>query len=374
MIQYNPGDSTLKLVFRLRGSVFPQAFFIAAVEAAISASLKWAELQGLVDWLIWEDSVLTKSAAYGGFSFLVGFIIVFRTDRAYGRFWEAITATTKMRGEWYACTAQFFAFCQAAKAERAVVLQFQSLLIRLFSLLHAAAWSEVQGPGPLVTEEVMQVLDASGLDDESIRAVLRSHHPVPMIFEWIQQVAVDHIKKGVMTIAPPILSRPFANAAEGMVFFHQATLICMVPFPFPYAQTCEFLLLMHFLISPLVTCMWVDTIYACAGFSFVQCFPLFALNYIATDIENPFGHDQNDLDGYGMHNEFNQQLLMLLQLEQKKTPHLSSDAIRDPRALRKEPPRYFESIKDLSSWASRVEAPEAGRTASVQSANIEQKG
>jgi hypothetical protein len=58
---------------------------------------------------------------------------------------------------------------------------------------------------------------------------------------------------------------------------------------------------------------------------FIQVFILWSLNFIAVEIENPFGTDANDLDGKGMQTEFNRQLLMLLQVRTTETPILYFD-------------------------------------------------
>merc|ERR1712226_816086 len=111
-----------------------------------------------------------------------------------------------------------------------------------------------------------------------------------------------------------------------MVNFHEARKLTQVPFPFPYAQTTEALLLLHWVLSPLVICMWVN-LWPWAGiFCFIQVFILWSLNAIAKEIEDPFGEDLNDLDGVDMQREFNTQLLLLLQPVSTQTPTLSSRA------------------------------------------------
>ena len=41
------------------------------------------------------------------------------------------------------------------------------------------------------------------------------------------------------------------------------------------------------------------------------------------EIENPFGTDANDLDGHNMQNEFNRQLLLLLNKESGSVPNVA---------------------------------------------------
>merc|ERR1712232_954763 len=111
-----------------------------------------------------------------------------------------------------------------------------------------------------------------------------------------------------------------------MVAFHDAIKISFVPFPFPYAQTCDCLLVLHWLAAPFVVSQWVTQPAWAFIFVFIQVFILWSLNFIAVEIENPFGTDANDLDGRHMQVEMNNHLLMLLQPETIRTPSSSETA------------------------------------------------
>merc|ERR1712007_159617 len=97
-----------------------------------------------------------------------------------------------------------------------------------------------------------------------------------------------------------------------MVAFHEATKISCIPFPFPYAQTCDLLLILHWTFTPVVISQWVERWYWAVPFAFIQVFVLWSLNLIAMEIEHPFGNDANNLDGGQMQVEMNHHLLLLL--------------------------------------------------------------
>merc|ERR1719460_2733179 len=85
---------------------------------------------------------VTNSAAYSGFSFVVGFLLVFRTSQAYTRFWEGATMVHNMRTEWFDACSSLIAFTHGAKdQEKADVLRH--VIVRLFSLLHACALQDI---------------------------------------------------------------------------------------------------------------------------------------------------------------------------------------------------------------------------------------
>merc|ERR1719282_112320 len=110
-----------------------------------------------------------------------------------------------------------------------------------------------------------------------------------------------------------------------MVQLHNSIKISTIPFPFPYAQTCEVCLLMHWLVTPLVISHWVRTPVGAFVFSFIQIFILWSLHCIAVELENPFGHDENDMDAKGMQMEFNEHLSLLLKRTTCRTPVLKRD-------------------------------------------------
>merc|ERR1712012_841499 len=91
-----------------------------------------------------------------------------------------------------------------------------------------------------------ELLDAAGIDDDSLVAIRESDAKVELVFQWIQQLIVENItqisgeeRKGVLDIPPPILSRTFQELANGIVAYNDAIKVSSIPFPFPYAQTCD---------------------------------------------------------------------------------------------------------------------------------------
>ena len=83
------------------------------------------------------ESVMSNNSIWGGFSFLVGFLVVFRTSQAYSRFWDGGTLTHQMMGDWFDAVSSLVAFCTGSKAGEDKVTNFKHILLRLFSLLHA---------------------------------------------------------------------------------------------------------------------------------------------------------------------------------------------------------------------------------------------
>jgi hypothetical protein len=232
-----------------------------------------------------------------------------------------------MGAEWFDACSALMAFCKHSEADPVLIMAFQNCLIRLFSMLHAAALGDIEdvGEGENYDEVVgfsLDLIDAESIDEESLRAVQESNAKVELIFQWIQQLVVTNIKNGVLSIPPPILSRSFQEIATGMVHFHEAMKISNVPFPFPYAQTCDCLLCLHWLMVPFIVCQWVTKPWWAGLFCFIQVFTLWTLNLIAVELENPFGTDANDIDGTSMQETMNNSLRVLLSIESLPIPYV----------------------------------------------------
>lgn len=357
MITYESGGlHCLSRIVKLKGSVVPKALVVALPCAAASAMLKTAIDNGYATSLESADSIITNSAAWSGFSFFVGFLVVFRTSESYKRFWEGCTSTHQMRAEWFDACAALIAFCKISQASPARVLEFQNKVVRLFSMLHALALADVEDSGDQLDKIAAfnyELVDVGGIDEESLATLRDSACKVELIYQWIQQIIVEEVHSGLLNIPPPILSRSFQELANGMVAFHEAIKISFIPFPFPYAQTCDILLSLHFVVIPFVVSQWTATPLFAALFAFIQVLTLWSLNFIAVEIENPFGADDNDIDCRSMQLELNEQLQMLIRPSTIRSPQLSPAAIdiaggRAPRASFKETWKGIDDSKPVS--------------------------
>jgi len=335
MIRYQRGGINYILkIFKTRGSVFPFALCIATPCALLCGVMK-SLLSGhlfseIAPWMQDPESIMRESQAWSGFSFLVGFLIVFRTSQAYSRFWDGCTATYLMRAEWFDACSALISFCKCSKAHPSSVQNFQQTLVRLFSMLHAVALADIEDSNTDNFEDVSafkyELMDAEGIDATSLLIIKESDAKVELVYQWIQLLIVENIETGVLSIPPPILSRSFQEIANGMVQFHEALKISTIPFPFPYAQTCDCLLLLHWLIVPFVVCTWTTHPFWATVLCFVQVFILWVLNAIAVEIENPFGMDANDIDASSIQMEVNRHLALLIDPDSQRVPQLSPKA------------------------------------------------
>mmetsp|Transcript_46649 Transcript_46649/g.129797 ORF Transcript_46649/g.129797 Transcript_46649/m.129797 type:complete len:716 (-) Transcript_46649:63-2210(-) len=341
MIVYDGGKFHPRFMVQLRGSVMPFSFAVALPCALLAAGLKYST-QHWEEQEVWESVGIDASSnevvgsAFTGMNFLIGFLIVFRAQQAYSRFWEGCTAISNMQAEWFDATSSLIAFCKSSMASKRDVTLFQHTMIRLMSLLNACVLVELstgfenQSSGIALPSKKraleLELIDAEGIDSQSLLSINSTSNKVQLLFTWLQQLVVENNTKNLFTVQPPILARCFQELSAGMVHYHKASMIANIPMPFPYVQATEMLLVSHWLLIPFLMCLWVASPLWTGILTFFQVAFFWSLNSIATELENPFGEDANDLPVQEMQRGFNQQLVLLLRPSTGYTAHLSHKA------------------------------------------------
>lgn len=300
MIDYNPGTWGILFIFQLTGSVFPKA-------------LPWAVLNAVCGALLSE--LLPNDLDFEGFdimwssyTFVLGFLIVFRNNQAYTRFWEGGTLVNQMRGEWMNATSSLMAFCNDSKEKKAEIAHFQHLLIRLMSMLHCCALQQVAD----LEDDSLEIISTRGLDHKWIKFLEECPDRCEVIVQWIQRLIVVSDSRDLFMVAPPVLSRAFQEISRGIVNLSNARKIREIPFPFPYAQIMTCMLLIHWVVTPLLASYFITETHWVAIACFCVTASLWSLLYIAMELDQPFGNDPNDLPLELMQREFNEGLQVLL--------------------------------------------------------------
>lgn len=245
------------------------------------------------------------------FSFLLGFVIVFRTNLTYERFWEGRTAIELMTSKWSDVALQSLVFdsplCKTPQQDPEHV-RFMRQLLSALSLLHAVALASL---GDGMNE--LQVLQ--GLDPEQVRAALNQPKigdmRVSVALQWVQVLITERMKRGGLKVDPPILSRVFQELSTGHWGYRSAHKIHCTPFPFPYAQLIASSLIILLPCAAIMMDRYVDNWLWATGFCFLSVCGFYAVNEVAIELEDPFGNDENDLPMETYQREFNERLLML---------------------------------------------------------------
>eukprot|EP00933_Yihiella_yeosuensis_P050303 TRINITY_DN48078_c0_g1_i1.p1 TRINITY_DN48078_c0_g1~~TRINITY_DN48078_c0_g1_i1.p1 ORF type:complete len:542 (-),score=63.55 TRINITY_DN48078_c0_g1_i1:178-1803(-) len=316
MRDYVAGKWGFALVWGYRGSVFPWAFTMALPNALITYGVAM-----MIEDDIDDQSQSTTVAAWsilGTFTAVMWFILGFRSDVAYDRWWEGGTLLQQTRGEWFNAYSSLLAFSAVDERLMTKVEEFHHLLARFFSMLFCCALQQVS-PG---RNRPFEILSTYGIDPLSLNFLNGTDDKVEVLLQWIQRSIVLHMHTGVLPIAPPVLSRAFQEMSRGIVNLQNARKIADFPFPFPYAQTSMVLLLLHWSVVPVLCAMLLEKTKA-AVVSFLVVFFLWCLNFIALQLESPFGSEANDLPMEQMQRDWNNSLGTLLARRVQRPPNFA---------------------------------------------------
>mmetsp|Transcript_104384 Transcript_104384/g.207301 ORF Transcript_104384/g.207301 Transcript_104384/m.207301 type:complete len:547 (-) Transcript_104384:142-1782(-) len=307
MISYDPGTWSILFAFSLKGSVFPKGFVWAAPCSVVSVVLHR---------IVSDNPTIFKQVGAGdvgasvltGFTFILGFLVVFRSQQAYARWWEGGTLLQQLRGEWFNAYSSLLAFCNTSPDKHEEVLAFQHRLARLCSLLYCTAIQQVS----TMKEKNYELIDLEDFDSESMKYMMESHDKCEICLQWIQRLIGDADEKKILKVAPPILSRVFNQLGNGIVNLNNARKITEFPIPFPLAQMITFMLAFHWIITAFVCAASVERSFWAGILSFIVTFSFWSINYIAVELEQPFGDDPNDLPLHEMQADLNKSLIALL--------------------------------------------------------------
>lgn len=164
-----------------------------------------------------------------------------------------------------------------------------------------------------MNDEAFDVIDLMGIEVEKMEHLNANPETKCLILlQWIQRMIIKGLSTGVITVAPPIVSRIFQQLGNGYTSLIDAQKIADVPFPFPYAQMVSLLLVTASFVTPVICGMNMESKWWAAGLTFMCIFGFWAINYIAAEIEMPFGDDKNDLPVAELQKELNRDLRILL--------------------------------------------------------------
>lgn len=254
-----------------------------------------------------------SNTLYASLTATLSFMMVFRTGQAYSRFWDGCTLVHHIAGDWFDAASSCIAFCRYSSADREAIEEFQQTLIRLVSLLHAMALGELEGSDHVdKIAHGFELIDCSALTRKPLLELKRSQHRPEVVLQWVQSLIIENVKSGVLSVPPPLLTRTFQDFGNGMVKYHEAVKYAQVPIPYPYTATAEVLLIFHTLLTPFVLCSMTTRFLWLCVFTFLLVFSPWCLHSIATELENPFEQDANDLDMEALQRDTNTRLVALV--------------------------------------------------------------
>eukprot|EP00931_Biecheleriopsis_adriatica_P000665 TRINITY_DN10075_c1_g1_i2.p1 TRINITY_DN10075_c1_g1~~TRINITY_DN10075_c1_g1_i2.p1 ORF type:complete len:516 (+),score=64.58 TRINITY_DN10075_c1_g1_i2:144-1691(+) len=318
MIYYE--NTGFKSFFTLKGSVLQKAMKWSITYSVLSLLLCIFFHHGeSISGVEIIDVAHLQTMDFGGrlrdFTFVLGFFISFCTQKAYSRWWEGGTLLQQLRGEWFNAFSSLLAFSNPDPKMNAQVQRFQHMLARMISLMYAQALMQVSS-----TERVFELIDITGFDAESLDFLYQSHDGCEVVLQWLQRAIVEANGKGIIMIAPPILSRVYNQLGNGIVRLNNARKIHEFPIPFPIAQMVFFQLICHGILTSFVCAIVVENPGLAFIFTFLVCQSLWTIHYITLELEQPYGTDANDLPLEEMMVDLNHSLCNLLDSRAREPP------------------------------------------------------
>lgn len=318
---------TFRLLLQKEGSVIPRAL-LSSLPSGCAAVIIILMGDG-VNEKTGTDS-LNASQLWAAMAAVLMFMVGFRTNKAYSRFWDGTTLLHQMWGEWFDAVSCLVAFSSTAKKSKPVeVADFRHTLIRLMSLLHGSALEEI---GQVADDpEGYPIIDLGGLDQTTLQYLkdckFEKHmnfNRVEVLIHMIQTLVVSAQESGVLKIPPPIISRVFQTLSRGQVNLANCKKITFTLFPFPYAQLISCLLIVFSVATPCIMASILDHPILAFWCSLIPVFGVWSLNYVAQELEIPFGDDENDLPMLDFQHHMNTSMLMLCRKEVDIVPVTSS--------------------------------------------------
>eukprot|EP00850_Spirogloea_muscicola_P012826 SM000084S23162 [mRNA] locus=s84:394118:397141:+ [translate_table: standard] len=349
MIIYKKGFGAINLLFRVYGSAWPRALVLAVPSAVAAGFIKAYSNDHN------QHHYFLHPYPYSVFASMLAFLIIFRTNLSYARYWEARTMITQMR-ELPVGFEQVITFDESAK-EPAVPggTQFRAEFIHAMSLMHALAMQRLRGdddltnlipgslteiskPPPYDAAEILEwkkrrglkgyiilqsqpkhfkkywqympIVVIGGLSGAETVLLQETTDRVYMLMCWVHRAMVARRTVGGIKEDAPIVSRIYQVLSDGMLGFENAHKIGTTPFPFPYAQCVAILLYIYAFSVPLLMAGWIGNIWLTVCSTFVAVLSFFLINEVAREIEEPYNFDPNDLPVTYLHHKFNSRLII----------------------------------------------------------------
>lgn len=291
----------LTLVCQWKGSVVPRAMpqATAALVICIITHVIWmgGEKQDKDD-----DDMVSDPYSHQILGMILAFLLVFRSGTAYSRYWEGVTTMHWLTSKLHDLTYQTKWFVKHNNTS----VEFQLEMARFLRLFYATVMQElnrIEGdlPGELHTfggERYFHKDNRGQLTEKGRREcqlLLEANKRPPVVMSWISELCVQRFQQGGIVALPPVFARMFQQMSEAMLGYADALKIVMTPIPFPYSQMNGFVLYLFGLTWPIMCAVMVPMLSWAAAISFLVVLAFFSIDAIATELQDPFGNDNNDL-------------------------------------------------------------------------------
>ena len=261
------------ILLRWQGSVIP------AIAPRVLVCMAFSLGVSIVDWRGYEFSIPLQESIVP--SIVLGLLLVFRTNTAYERFWEGRKAWGTLvntirnlsRGIWVSVATP--------------TPESQGDKIKILHLLVAfAVATKLHLRSEPLNQEIWALLPESGY-----RKLDKMNNPPLEIAFWISNyLQQEYDRKNINAYQLTAMLRLVDSMVE---MLGSCERILKTPIPLAYAIHLRQLIFLYCFITPF---QMVNTLHWATAFVVgIIAFTVFGIEEIGVEIENPFGHDANDL-------------------------------------------------------------------------------
>jgi len=319
MIVYTTGKWACVTLLCVKGSIFPKALAIGIPSALLCVAFHF--LQAFQWARDLKDNMDGLTMVWAGYTTVLGVFLVFRHDQAYGHFNKGASELSQIRGDWFDSVGYFFSYCSREPRMQREVNYFQYSLVRLTSALSCFALQEICD----LEDDALEIIRLDSMDGESRTVLSQARDKCQLVQQWIRHLVLEGMRTGVLVAEPPMISGALGGFTRGMVTLAKCRNITDIPFPFPYLQTLMAMLLIHWVITPIIAASVMDNVVLAAVGTLLCVAAFWAMHYIADELDQPFGEDDNDLPVRQMQQDFNRSLLMLMSSKADTVPAFTMD-------------------------------------------------
>eukprot|EP00201_Polytomella_parva_P009359 CAMPEP_0175070550 /NCGR_PEP_ID=MMETSP0052_2-20121109/18774_1 /TAXON_ID=51329 ORGANISM="Polytomella parva, Strain SAG 63-3" /NCGR_SAMPLE_ID=MMETSP0052_2 /ASSEMBLY_ACC=CAM_ASM_000194 /LENGTH=343 /DNA_ID=CAMNT_0016337671 /DNA_START=382 /DNA_END=1410 /DNA_ORIENTATION=- len=169
------------------------------------------------------------------------------------------------------------------------------------------------------------------------------------VYAWIVRLMTKRMaspKSGLKSL-PPQYSRLLGSLEEAMAGFGQANKLANTQFPFPWAQVVMSFLIMMVCTLPFVVVTFLSEAWMGIMMSFITVMTYWSLNEVASEMEDPFGYDPNDLPLSRFQFDLNQNILSGTW---QSRPRFFDDIERDLRS-----PHHNDQLSRIFTFAGEAQ-------------------
>lgn len=401
MIEYN-NESQLLILCQLTGSVLPRCLPVGIFTGGLGLALALLRKNRETTLFDNEDYIMATFAMQI-MGVVIGYLLVMRTNMSLNRWMHAISQVEVMVAKWsdaYNALNSFFSGKEGTEEVLERILLFRIRVAHWFSLMSCLAFStltegheedlgkvvieprypEGSGRMPFSRRAKPTKIEARGTPwqvlhaptEEEVEILEHCGDQVNMIALWIIQGIMLEVRAKTLDAPPPILTRVFQEISIGMLGFHQAHKVAMVPFPFPFAQMVSVLLVALCIFLPFYVDCFTKHVIITPVISFVVPVCYCGLNVLAVELELPFTQTKNAVDLEA----FNEAFLGLLEdtLLQPQVPPTSEFARLEREIIQgvefTSPPE--ENVpREGRAHSPTPTAPRTPRTTAIQGVSAE---